>query len=155
MFIHTYSFIPDEWSPCSVTCGEGIRHRRVRCKIFLEFSRTIAELTDNQCSGPKPIETEKCTMEPCNLMENSLAYRIDTVGDSSYVESSLTDSFRSSSAAAVSGGGGSSSGAASSDGGYESSIKVASGNSDKSTTYAWKELGYTDCSATCLGGEFI
>ncbi|KAJ3649041.1 hypothetical protein Zmor_020803 [Zophobas morio] len=59
-------FVPDEWGPCSVTCGEGVRKRQVHCKIFLEFSRTIAKLPDKQCSGPKPMETEKCYMEPCS-----------------------------------------------------------------------------------------
>ncbi|CAH0552032.1 unnamed protein product [Brassicogethes aeneus] len=59
------SFIPDEWGPCSVSCGEGVRKREVHCKIFLEFSRTIAKLPDKQCSGVKPIEMEKCFMEPC------------------------------------------------------------------------------------------
>ncbi|XP_067210775.1 ADAMTS-like protein 3 isoform X4 [Linepithema humile] len=133
------TFIAEEWSPCSVTCGEGVRHREVRCKIYLEFSQTIAKLPDNQCSGPKPVETEKCTMEPCGLLENSL-YRIDTVGDSGYAESSLTDMYSSRSSSGSSGG---------SD--YDGSIKVAPG-SDVQTTYSWKEGGYTSCSATCLGG---
>lgn len=112
----------------------------MHCKIFLEFSQTIAKLPDSQCSGPKPIETEKCAMEPCSLLENSLSYRIDTVGDSGYAESSLTDSYSRSS----SGGSGGS--------GYDSGIKVAPG-SDVQTTYSWKETGYTPCSATCLGGN--
>ncbi|XP_058797259.1 protein madd-4 isoform X2 [Phymastichus coffea] len=144
------TFIPDEWSPCSVTCGDGYRHRQVHCKIFLEFSRMIAKLPDHQCSGPKPVETEDCSMPACGLEENSLAYRIDTVGDSSYAESSLTDVFRSSSSAIAAGGG---SGIPTSSGatGYETNIKVASGSSVK-TSYSWKEIGYTDCSATCLGG---
>ncbi|XP_011067029.1 PREDICTED: ADAMTS-like protein 3 isoform X1 [Acromyrmex echinatior] len=133
------TFIAEEWSPCSVTCGEGVRHREVRCKIFLEFSQTIAKLPDSQCSGPKPVETEKCTMEPCGLLENSLSYRIDTVGDSGYAESSLTDSYSRSSSGSSGGSG------------YDSSIKVAPG-SDVQTTYSWKETGYTPCSATCLGG---
>ncbi|XP_074042343.1 ADAMTS-like no long nerve cord isoform X3 [Leptinotarsa decemlineata] len=59
------TFIPDEWGPCSVSCGEGVRKREVHCKIFLEFSRTIAKLPDKQCTGPKPIEIEACYMEPC------------------------------------------------------------------------------------------
>ncbi|XP_036139996.1 protein madd-4 isoform X3 [Monomorium pharaonis] len=133
------TFIAEEWSPCSVTCGEGVRHREVRCKIFLEFSRTIAKLPDSQCSGPKPVETEKCTMEPCGLLENSLSYRIDTVGDSGYAEPSLTDSYSRSSSGSSGGSG------------YDSGIKVAPG-SDVQTTYSWKETGYTPCSATCLGG---
>jgi hypothetical protein len=121
-----------------VTCGEGVRRREVSCKIFLEFSQTIAKLPDSQCTGPKPIETEKCVMEPCGLLENSL-YRIDTVGDSGYADSGLTEYSRSSSG----GSGGS---------GYDSGIKVAPG-SDVQTTYSWKEAGYTSCSATCLGGN--
>lgn len=122
-----------------MTCGEGVRRRQVNCKIFLEFSQTIAKLPDDQCLGPKPVETEKCVMEPCSLLENSL-YRIDTVGDSGYADSGLTDSYSRSSS-------GSSGGSA-----YDSSIKVAPG-SDVQTTYSWKEAGYTSCSATCLGGN--
>jgi len=135
-----FRYIAEEWSPCSVTCGEGIRHREVLCKIFLEFSQTIAKLPDSQCSGQKPVETEKCMMEPCSLLENSLSYRIDTIGDSGYAESSLTDTYsRSSSGSSVGSG-------------YDSGIKVAPG-SDVQTTYSWKESGYTPCSATCLGGN--
>lgn len=133
------TFIAKEWSPCSVTCGEGIRHREVRCKIYLEFSQTVADLPDRQCSGPKPLEKETCIMPPCNIIENSLTYGIDTVGDSGYAEPSLTDTYRSSA--------GGSSGS-----GYDAGIKVAPG-SDVQTTYSWKEAGYTPCSATCLGGS--
>lgn len=58
----------DEWGPCSVTCGEGWRKKEVHCKIFLEFSRTIAKLPDSKCMGPKPTEeTERCVMEPCSM----------------------------------------------------------------------------------------
>ncbi|XP_032685179.1 protein madd-4 isoform X3 [Odontomachus brunneus] len=133
------TFIAEEWSSCSVSCGEGVRHREVHCKIFLEFSQTIAMLPDKQCLGPKPVETEKCTMRPCGLLENSLPFRIDTVDDGGYSESSLMgSSYRSS----LGSSGGS---------GYDSGIKVAPG-SDVQTTYSWKEAGYTSCSATCLGG---
>ncbi|CAL7946132.1 unnamed protein product [Xylocopa violacea] len=125
------TFVADKWSPCSVTCGEGVRHREVRCTIFLEFSRTIASLPDRQCSGPKPIEKETCVMKPCSMIENSLTYG----DDSGYAE---PDVYRSSA------GG-------SSGGGYDGGIKVAPG-SDVQTTYSWKETGYTPCSATCLGG---
>lgn len=61
------SFIAGEWSQCSVSCGDGTREREVHCKIFLEFSKTIATLPDKECPGPKPIETEPCFMRPCSL----------------------------------------------------------------------------------------
>uniref|UniRef100_A0ABD2X498 Uncharacterized protein n=1 Tax=Trichogramma kaykai TaxID=54128 RepID=A0ABD2X498_9HYME len=151
------TFIADEWSPCSVRCGEGVRHREVHCKIFLEFSRTIADLPDHQCSGPKPIETEKCNMGPCTTEDNSLTYRVDPAGDSKYAESSLTDTeFRSASSALASSSNSgasssASSGRSSASSSYDGNVKVAPGSSIK-TTYSWKEVGYTDCSATCLGG---
>lgn len=66
-----------------MTCGEGVRRREVHCKIFLEFSRTIAKLPDKQCSGPKPMETERCFMEPCS------AERIDIKDDPYRSETSI------------------------------------------------------------------
>ena len=56
----SFSFIVADWGDCSARCGEGIRKRRVECKIFLEFSKTIATLEDSKCPGPKPAETEIC-----------------------------------------------------------------------------------------------
>ncbi|XP_055914951.1 protein madd-4-like [Eupeodes corollae] len=63
------TFIKDrEWSACSVTCGEGIRRRPHKCKIFLEYSRSIATVNDSLCEGPKPHdEVERCAEEPCIL----------------------------------------------------------------------------------------
>ncbi|XP_039752542.1 protein madd-4 isoform X1 [Pararge aegeria] len=116
----------DEWGPCSVTCGEGWRKKEVNCKIFLEFSRTIAKLPDSKCMGPKPTEeTERCVMEPC-----SMAYGT---------------SFGDSSAPAYNGGD-----SRSLIFGTSSNIRVAPGSPGKS--YSWKEKGYTSCSASCLSG---
>ncbi|KAH8356938.1 hypothetical protein KR200_005501, partial [Drosophila serrata] len=63
------SFVKDtDWSPCSVTCGEGIRRRTYKCKIFLEYSRTVATVNDSLCEGTKPHdEAERCVEDPCVL----------------------------------------------------------------------------------------
>ena len=60
------SFIVDEWGPCSAECGEGVRRREVACKIFLEFSKTVATLPDEKCPGPKPAETQLCFAGLCD-----------------------------------------------------------------------------------------
>ncbi|XP_045518903.1 ADAMTS-like protein 1 isoform X2 [Pieris brassicae] len=114
----------DEWGPCSVTCGEGWRKKEVHCKIFLEFSRTIAKLPDSKCMGPKPTEeTQRCVMEPC-----SMAYGT-SFGDSSAPSYGGDRSLIF---------------------GTSSNIRVAPGSPGKS--YSWKEKGYTSCSASCLSG---
>ncbi|KAI5708836.1 hypothetical protein M8J76_004124 [Diaphorina citri] len=56
---------PDEWSDCSAPCGPGVRRRKVKCKIFLEFSKTFATLPDGECRGARPVIEEKCMVEPC------------------------------------------------------------------------------------------
>lgn len=64
------SFMRDShWSACSVTCGEGIRTKQYRCKIFLELSQTLATLhNDSFCFGPKPApQVERCILEPCSM----------------------------------------------------------------------------------------
>ena len=61
-----FSFIVEDWGECSAQCGEGIRRRNVTCKIFLEFSKTVAVLPDHKCPGPKPSETEICFTGLCH-----------------------------------------------------------------------------------------
>ncbi|XP_016964049.1 protein madd-4 isoform X2 [Drosophila biarmipes] len=61
------TYIKDtEWSACSVTCGEGIRRRAYKCKVFLEYARTVATVNDSLCEGKKPHdEVERCLEEAC------------------------------------------------------------------------------------------
>ncbi|KAH8329025.1 hypothetical protein KR074_001877, partial [Drosophila pseudoananassae] len=63
------TYIKDtEWSPCSVTCGEGIRRRVYKCKIYLEYSQTVATVNDSLCEGTKPHDdVERCEEDPCVL----------------------------------------------------------------------------------------
>ncbi|XP_054277879.1 protein madd-4-like [Macrosteles quadrilineatus] len=119
------SFIAGSWGPCSVTCGEGSRSRKVNCKIYLDFSRTYATLPDSKCQGPKPAETERCSEQPCSFSNS-----VDTVRDG-YGDLSYADTYRSGSYS-------------------DTNIRVAPGSSGK--TYSWKEQGFTHCSASCLGG---
>jgi hypothetical protein len=60
------SFIAGDWTPCSVTCGEGVMIRKYVCKIFLEFSKIIATIDDSKCHGYKPPDDyQRCFKEPC------------------------------------------------------------------------------------------
>ncbi|XP_031629322.1 protein madd-4 isoform X6 [Contarinia nasturtii] len=80
------TFIKDtNWSVCSVTCGEGIRTKQYRCKIFLELSQTLATLhNDSFCLGPKPApEVEACSApEPCFGAMASFGYEDNYPRDS-------------------------------------------------------------------------
>ncbi|XP_053321867.1 ADAMTS-like protein 1 [Spea bombifrons] len=60
------SFIPDAWSPCSVSCGAGVQQRTVKCQVLLSFSQTIADLPPEECEGPKPALHRTCYSGPCN-----------------------------------------------------------------------------------------
>ncbi|OTF75580.1 Immunoglobulin I-set domain containing protein, partial [Euroglyphus maynei] len=57
------------WSPCNVTCGIGYRKRNVKCKIYLEFSKTFATIPFNQCSESKPSEIQICYGYDCHMDE--------------------------------------------------------------------------------------
>jgi len=75
------NFIIDLWSPCSASCGEGIRFRKVECKIFLEFSKTVATLPDRECPGLKPPETEICVDKPSCGPDQILSDNVNIVSE--------------------------------------------------------------------------
>ena len=50
--------------------------REVKCQIFLEFSKTIANLPDDKCPGPKPVTTEICYAGLCDTRPSALKEKI-------------------------------------------------------------------------------
>ena len=141
------SFIVEDWEACSVPCGEGIRRRKVECKIFLEFSKTVATLPDRSCPGPKPLTTEICFAGLCeppfrnatskSSLKGGVASTNDITQDDmsmSALEASALVSRRGNDA-------------------YGDDDDVMSLSVDKKTSFAWKEVGFTACSESCLGGK--
>ncbi|ETE68767.1 ADAMTS-like protein 1, partial [Ophiophagus hannah] len=60
------TFIPEDWSTCSVTCGVGVQARLVKCQVLLSFSQSVADLPIDECEGPKPVSERACYSGPCN-----------------------------------------------------------------------------------------
>ncbi|XP_030827982.1 A disintegrin and metalloproteinase with thrombospondin motifs 9 [Strongylocentrotus purpuratus] len=54
-----HSWRTSTWSPCSVSCGEGSRQRRVEC---LDDNNRISSYCDQTS---RPTEAESCEVEPC------------------------------------------------------------------------------------------
>uniref|UniRef100_A0A8D0BGF9 ADAMTS like 3 n=1 Tax=Salvator merianae TaxID=96440 RepID=A0A8D0BGF9_SALMN len=97
-------FIPEPWSPCSVSCGQGIQVREVKCRIYLTFTQTEVELPDEECEEPKPLTERNCHLDSC-------------------------------------------------DGDLFPFIPELSHSEDaKEVIYDWEYIGFTPCSATCVGG---
>ncbi|KYO21121.1 ADAMTS-like protein 1 [Alligator mississippiensis] len=97
------TFIPEPWSPCSTTCGDGIQVREVKCRILLTFTQTEVELPEEECEDHKPLTEQICHQAPCD--SDPIPY---------------TPEF--------------------------------SHGEDGSLVYDWEYIGFTPCSATCIGG---
>uniref|UniRef100_A0A8D0L1A5 ADAMTS like 3 n=1 Tax=Sphenodon punctatus TaxID=8508 RepID=A0A8D0L1A5_SPHPU len=60
------TFVPEPWSPCSVTCGRGVQVRDVTCRIHLTFTQTEVELPEEECEDSKPLTDRVCHLESCD-----------------------------------------------------------------------------------------
>ena len=126
-----------EWSACSASCGKGIKKRAVECKIFLQFSKTVARLQDSQCPEPKPKEIEVCVIKDCDAAKGD-----DTEDDGD--EDDMDDN---------------------DDDDDDSDNDIINSRVEKpvnkmvplskmgiDSKYFWKSAGFTACTASCLGG---
>lgn len=68
-----HRFIPEAWSPCSVTCGRGMQVREIKCRILLTFTQTELELPDEECEDEKPALERTCHMPSCHGDTTALA----------------------------------------------------------------------------------
>jgi hypothetical protein len=102
----------------------------VPCKIFLDFSKTVASLPDRECVGFKPHETEVCSERPsCGieqaLADASIAKDLLMRGHTRHQLLPLTDRH----------------------------MKVTnSATTSKPFSYRWKSSGFSSCTSSCLGG---
>ncbi len=104
----------------------------MECKIFLEFSKTVATLPDHKCPGPKPSETEICFQGLCDGEELTLGENnkpntepLTMVQGDALVQSEPVNAL---------------------------SLRIDR-NDLESKEYVWKDVGFTDCSEKCLGGK--
>ncbi|KAH9417173.1 Thrombospondin type 1 repeat protein [Dermatophagoides pteronyssinus] len=65
--INEPSYDVGQWSSCNVTCGIGYKKRSVKCRIYLEFSKTFATIPFNQCSGSRPSDIQICYGYDCHM----------------------------------------------------------------------------------------
>ena len=108
-----------------------MRFRKVECKIFMEFSRTVASLPDKECPGLKPAETELCVETPhCSspggeeimadqrseILSQTLPALSPAPPETLPLQPNLL------------------------------------GETEPGPSYVWKIAGFTTCTASCLGG---
>lgn len=134
-----FSFIVEEWGACSSPCGEGIRERKVECKIFLEFSKTIATLPDHECPGPKPATTEICFSGLCQAGVDGLIGAPEMPITSALISSQVHNVQKDD-------------GIVLTPHRLEMAENSLESLDQKPVTYQWKDVGFTACSESCLGG---
>ena len=70
-----------------------MRVREVKCQIFLEFSKTVANLPDDKCPGPKPMTSEICYAGLCDTRTAAVKDRISiAIDDGLKVDTEKDDS---------------------------------------------------------------
>ena len=111
-------------------------NRKVECKIFMEFSKTVATLPDKECPGVKPPETEICVDTPSCSGSGSMQIMSDH--QVNIVKETLPIVNEPELLALLAGD---------------------EARSDPETadepTYSWKIAGFTTCTASCLGGRYF
>ncbi|XP_070528768.1 A disintegrin and metalloproteinase with thrombospondin motifs 9 isoform X5 [Cardiocondyla obscurior] len=78
----------DDWSPCSVTCGEGVLRRKVICK-------NADNVPSDGCSiSEKPETSIACTLKPCPNVINqpSITYSTNPPREDSFPQENEIDS---------------------------------------------------------------
>lgn len=156
------TWVVGEWSSCSNECGQGKQRRVVECKMLFRLSGTVATLPDEQCHLESKPEIEKDCLNkrPCdeeNEIEQETKLYKHKVGSTKNHEK-INDEANQVIVAMPSE-------PAHSTILLDSSINEISNRNDDinsnnnfndfSSPYRWKEAGFTDCTAQCLGGWFF
>lgn len=64
-FLFRYIWLFSEWGQCSVTCGEGVETRSVRC--YSLANALVTEVDPSLCPEiDEPPAVRECVLGPCN-----------------------------------------------------------------------------------------
>ncbi|XP_071506076.1 ADAMTS-like protein 3 [Diadema antillarum] len=123
------SYYVGEWSACSTSCGRGIRTRSIRCKVYLPSFDATFDLNEFECEREvRPEDIEECTMQECTALNAS---------DSSYPPSHHPNEPTEPNELHP---------------GPTHDLGRGGGPDESSIIAIWRYVGYTPCSASCIGG---